>query len=158
MNLTAQCIIKTEQHIGFFFFQGKGPYTFKDLRTQEWLIYAEYAIVGTVTLIIIGALGICCKKCCILLKREDDDDDNEDTNLNNRKLYFKKRQLFMSNSVRSVHWQILLNASAASPAWKDTSRVYPQNKTYISRTRYISRSKTPIWFGFSKTITSEKKS
>lgn len=86
------------------FFQGKGPYTFKDLRTQEWLIYAEYAIVGTVTLIIIGALGICCKKCCILLTREDDDDDNEDTNLNNRKSYFKKRQLFMSNSVRSVHW------------------------------------------------------
>lgn len=126
MNLTAQCIIKTEQHIGFFF-QGKGPYTFKDLRTQEWLIYAEYAIVGTVTLIIIGALGICCKKCCILLKREDDDDDNEDTNLNNRKSYFKKRQLFMSNSVRSVHWQILLNASAASPAWKYSSRVYPQN-------------------------------
>lgn len=95
--------IKTEQHIGVFF-QGKGPYTFKDLRTQEWLIYAEYSIVGTVTLIIIGALGICCKKCCILLKREDDDDDNEDTNLNNRKSYFKKRQLFKSNSVRSVHW------------------------------------------------------
>lgn len=64
----------------------------------------EYVIVGIVILIIIGVFGICCKKCCIFLKWEDDDDDNEDINLNNWKLYFKKRLFFMSNFVWLVYW------------------------------------------------------
>lgn len=70
-------------------FQGKDTSIFEALRTQEWLIYTEYAIIGTVTIIIIGALGFCCKKCCILIKREDDDDDNEETSPNSRKSHFK---------------------------------------------------------------------
>lgn len=98
------CLVFNIKLNSISFFKGKDTYTFEDLRTQEWLIYAEYAIVGTVTLLIIGALGICCKKCCILLKK-DDDDDNEENNSNSRKSHSKKRKtLFISNSVRSVHW------------------------------------------------------
>ncbi|XP_061169978.1 uncharacterized protein LOC133179200 [Saccostrea echinata] len=72
----------------------------KDPQHPPWLSFTEYVIIGGVTLVVIGTLGVCCKKCLgLLAKRDDDEDDEEEYR---RKMYKKARRAFGAPAIRPV--------------------------------------------------------
>lgn len=53
----------------------------------QWFTLTEIGIISGVSIVVLGAIGMCCKKCWGLLKDRDDDDDDED-----KKRYRRKRR------------------------------------------------------------------
>ncbi|XP_061169976.1 uncharacterized protein LOC133179199 [Saccostrea echinata] len=68
-----------------------------------WFTYTEYGIIGGVSVVVIGAIGVCCKKCLGLLGKRDDDEDEEEYR---RKVYKKARQAFGTPSIRPMYINI----------------------------------------------------
>lgn len=66
----------------------------------HWLTYTEYGIIGCVSLVSIGVLGMCCKKCFGLLAKRDDDDDEEEYR---RRMYNKTRKVLGAPSIRPMY-------------------------------------------------------
>ncbi|XP_062622363.1 uncharacterized protein LOC134283865 [Saccostrea cucullata] len=64
-----------------------------------WLSFAEYGIIGCVSAVIIGGIGVCCKKCLGLLSKRDNDEDEE----HRRKMYKKARQAFGAPAIRPMY-------------------------------------------------------
>lgn len=52
----------------------------------QWFTLTEIGIISGVSIVLLGAIGMCCKKCWGLLKDRDDDDDEDE------KRYRRKRR------------------------------------------------------------------
>lgn len=52
----------------------------------QWFTLTEIGIISGVSIVVLGAIGMCCKKCWGLLKDRDDDDDEDE------KQYRRKRR------------------------------------------------------------------
>ncbi|XP_065929401.1 uncharacterized protein [Magallana gigas] len=67
------------------------PTTKREINMNEerpqWFTLTEIGIISGVSIVVLGAIGMCCKKCWGLLKDRDDDDDDED-----KKRYRRKRR------------------------------------------------------------------
>uniref|UniRef100_K1PP14 IgGFc-binding protein n=1 Tax=Magallana gigas TaxID=29159 RepID=K1PP14_MAGGI len=57
-----------------------------DERRPQWFTLTEIGIISGVSIVVLGAIGMCCKKCWGLLKDRDDDDDEDE------KRYRRKRR------------------------------------------------------------------
>jgi hypothetical protein len=58
--------------------------------------------MGCVSLVSIGALGMCCKRCFGILTKRDDDDD-EDEEKYRRKMYSTARKALGAPSIRPMY-------------------------------------------------------
>ncbi|XP_062600071.1 uncharacterized protein LOC134261667 [Saccostrea cucullata] len=77
-----------------------------DPERPVWLSFTEYRIISCVSVVVIGAIGLCCKTCFGLLAKRSDDDDDEEEEKHRRKMYNKARKAFGPPVIRPMYIEL----------------------------------------------------
>ncbi|XP_062622358.1 uncharacterized protein LOC134283860 [Saccostrea cucullata] len=78
----------------------------EDPERPVWLSYTEYGIIGCVSVVVIGVIGLCCKRCFGLLAKRSDDDDDDEEEKHRRKMYNKARKAIGPPAIRPMYIEL----------------------------------------------------